>query len=355
MLSRDDGEGNCRATGYSRRGQDRWYAQGAKTPWRGKGRAGARDSMRAQGGTDSRRPTMRGFQAVSAPVSAPLGLTAGGAGLPRPARRAPTRRWGTLTASGLVHLSVLAAAVLLRVWYVPPEPASEGSPFQLVFAAPTPPPPPVPAPPTPMPQAAVAPPPTVQALATPDVPQVAPPAPATPAAAPDIPVPPVPLPTPAVPQLAEVHIPKPEPSRRSPAPPRHTPPPRRVAVAHAAPSTQAPASPTAAETPAPIVQATAQAAPVVPARPLSGMASDAPPVYPDSARRRGEQGRVLLRVNVSAEGRPVEVAVAQTSGFPALDQAAQDAVRRWRFVPASQAGVPIAAVADVRIRFRLEE
>ena len=305
-----------------------------------------------------RSQTARGFRAVSGPMAVPSPPVAGTIGA-RPPRRAPVRRWRSLAASSVAHLSFLAAAVLIGSQYVPPDPASEGSPFQLVFAAPTPKPPPVPAPPRPVPPTAVAPPPPAQqAPATPDVPQVAPPPPAELAATPDVPAPPVPAPAPTIPRLAEVAIPKPEPHRPAPAPPRHAAPERRVAAAHAVPHRPAAPAPTAAAEAAPSVpaaQAVAQAAPLVPARPLSGMASDAPPVYPELARRRGEQGRVLLRVNVSADGQPVQVAVAQTSGFPALDQAARDAVRRWRFVPATQAGIPIAAVADVRIRFRLEE
>ena len=40
------------------------------------------------------------------------------------------------------------------------------------------------------------------------------------------------------------------------------------------------------------------------------------------ARRRGQQGRVALQVNVSAEGMPVTVSVAQSSGYASLDAAA---------------------------------
>jgi protein TonB len=83
------------------------------------------------------------------------------------------------------------------------------------------------------------------------------------------------------------------------------------------------------------------------------MASDRPPAYPESARRRGQQGRVVLEVSVSPEGMPVSVTVAQSSGYPMLDAAAQNAVERWRFVPATRAGTPIAATAAVPILFRL--
>ena len=84
------------------------------------------------------------------------------------------------------------------------------------------------------------------------------------------------------------------------------------------------------------------------------METNRAPAYPEIAQQRGEQGRVLLRVSVSADGAPLEVDVAQTSGFPSLDSAALSAVRQWRFVPATQAGRPVAATAEVPVRFQIE-
>jgi protein TonB len=83
------------------------------------------------------------------------------------------------------------------------------------------------------------------------------------------------------------------------------------------------------------------------------METDRPPAYPEIARRRGEQGRVLLRVAVSPAGLPVNVSVAESSGFSILDSAAVNAVEQWRFVPATRAGAPVAATAEVPLRFRL--
>jgi protein TonB len=83
------------------------------------------------------------------------------------------------------------------------------------------------------------------------------------------------------------------------------------------------------------------------------METNRAPTYPEVARRRGEQGRVMLRVSVSPDGMPLEVAVMGTSGHPSLDAAAQSAVRQWRFIPATQAGRTVAAVAEVPIRFQL--
>lgn len=80
-----------------------------------------------------------------------------------------------------------------------------------------------------------------------------------------------------------------------------------------------------------------------------------PPRYPMAARRRGQQGRVLLRVTVSPTGAPDDVQLMESSGSAALDDAAKDAVRQWRFHPAVRNGVAIGTRLDVPIRFRLDE
>lgn len=77
------------------------------------------------------------------------------------------------------------------------------------------------------------------------------------------------------------------------------------------------------------------------------------PVYPPLARRASEQGRVLLRVHVTADGLADDVQVRDSSGFPRLDAAAQDTVRRWRFVPARQGDRAVAAWVMVPINFTL--
>jgi len=64
---------------------------------------------------------------------------------------------------------------------------------------------------------------------------------------------------------------------------------------------------------------------------------------------------VLVRVDVSADGAPTTVSVAQSSGASSLDDAAVAAVRQWRFVPASQGDQPMAGSAEVPVEFRLEQ
>ena len=78
------------------------------------------------------------------------------------------------------------------------------------------------------------------------------------------------------------------------------------------------------------------------------------PAYPPLARRRGEEGQVLLRVLVSTGGRAAQLELQQSSGSALLDEAAQAAVRQWKFVPAQRGGVAVESRVLVPIVFRLE-
>lgn len=77
------------------------------------------------------------------------------------------------------------------------------------------------------------------------------------------------------------------------------------------------------------------------------------PNYPPASRRMGEEGRVLLRVHVLANGQADEVRLQQGSGFERLDEAAVEAVRRWQFVPARLGDTAVAAWVIVPIAFNL--
>lgn len=83
--------------------------------------------------------------------------------------------------------------------------------------------------------------------------------------------------------------------------------------------------------------------------------SNAPPRYPHLARRRGQEGRVVLRVEVSADGEAAAVRIQRSSGHRLLDAAAIEAVRGWRFLPAKRAGTSVAGVLDVPVSFKLTE
>jgi len=79
-----------------------------------------------------------------------------------------------------------------------------------------------------------------------------------------------------------------------------------------------------------------------------------PPPYPIVARRRGIAGVVLLRAEVSAEGRCLQAKVMKSSGFGPLDEAALEAVKKWRFAPAKRGGQSVSAWVEIPVNFKLE-
>lgn len=80
-----------------------------------------------------------------------------------------------------------------------------------------------------------------------------------------------------------------------------------------------------------------------------------PPSYPLVARRMGLQGRVVLSVEVLAEGVCGQINIHQSSGHPMLDSAALQAVKTWRFMPARQAGSAVNKWFMIPIQFSLKD
>jgi protein TonB len=68
----------------------------------------------------------------------------------------------------------------------------------------------------------------------------------------------------------------------------------------------------------------------------------------------GEQGKVLVRVLVSVEGLVERIELKNSSGSRRLDQAALDAVKQWKFVPARQGDLKVSAWVLVPIVFTLQ-
>ena len=167
---------------------------------------------------------------------------------------------------------------------------------------------------------------------------------------------PVAKPTPVPPRPQPVAAPAPTPQPQ-PLPSKVTTP---TEVAQAAPV--APVSaPTAPTPPAPTrVEAPPAPAPVTaPSRtdvsiPASYSASNQKPIYPNMSKRLGEQGTVVLRVLVKADGSAGEVEVKSSSSYPRLDQAAIDAVKTWRFNPAKIDGKATDEWYQVPIPFKLQ-
>ena len=78
------------------------------------------------------------------------------------------------------------------------------------------------------------------------------------------------------------------------------------------------------------------------------------PPYPSLSKRLGEQGKVVVRVLIEANGTASKAEVRASSGFERLDQTAVQTVLRWRYVPGKRNGVAEAMWFDVPINFVLQ-
>lgn len=107
-----------------------------------------------------------------------------------------------------------------------------------------------------------------------------------------------------------------------------------------------PASPAPAPAPSPAVQT----APRFDADYLDNPA----PVYPPLSRRANEEGKVILRVFVEANGQPSQIEIRTSSGYGRLDKAALAAVSQWKFAPARLGNDSVGAWVLVPIVFSLQ-
>jgi protein TonB len=132
------------------------------------------------------------------------------------------------------------------------------------------------------------------------------------------------------------------------------PPPVVTAPAEAPSAVLAPPAPP--PPPAPPIEAASIRAPPpdIPPRFNADYLQNPAPPYPALSRRMGEQGRVVLRVLVSAAGLPEKVELKSSSGSSRLDQSALDTVKHWKFVPARQGDTPVPAWVLVPISFTLQ-
>lgn len=150
--------------------------------------------------------------------------------------------------------------------------------------------------------------------------------------------------------------PKPTPVQKQPPKPvvKRVVSPEPVAAPKPEPKPVVVEQPTPVETPPkPAKEEPALAPAVVPPRFDAAYLNNPTPSYPALSRRNGETGKVMLRVQVGADGLPKNITIAESSLFPRLDEAAVAAVKRWRFVPAKQGDQAITEWVLVPLNFKL--
>jgi protein TonB len=78
-----------------------------------------------------------------------------------------------------------------------------------------------------------------------------------------------------------------------------------------------------------------------------------PPLYPEAARRKHQDGLVILAVTVTPEGQASRVSIKKSSGFPILDNAAVQAVQNWEFQPARLGPLALESQIEIPVHFEL--
>ena len=176
---------------------------------------------------------------------------------------------------------------------------------------------------------------------------------------PPTPEPPKPKPQPPKPEPV-----KPQPRPEPPLPEQPKPEPAKAEVRPEPVKIEAPAT-AVAPAPTPVAPPAPQAPPPPPAPSVakpsartevsisaSYAAANRKPEYPKMSLRLGEQGTVVLTVMVKSDGSAGDVEVKSTSGFTRLDRAAADAVKTWRFNPATIDGKAVDKSYEVPITFK---
>ena len=75
------------------------------------------------------------------------------------------------------------------------------------------------------------------------------------------------------------------------------------------------------------------------------------PIYPSDALKDGVRGEVRVRATIDKDGVPTKLTAV--SGDPRLIQAAFQAIRQWRYRPATLEGQPIETTTIVSVAFGL--
>lgn len=251
----------------------------------------------------------------------PVPRTASTSNVPQLERPSPLRRWGPLALIVCLHLGLfqlLQNGLLHRMVLAVPE---NLIPVTIIAAPPAPPVPPVP-PPAASPVQAPAPkkPPVVRER-----------------------TPPRPRPEPKPPAQAAPQLKADTADSDRPAP--------------TAPTVQEPSAPVTAPAAPAAAQPVAAPAPATPKTLTSGVQYvQAPrPDYPVQSKRLGEEGKVILRALINAEGRVERIEIQRSSGHPRLDDAAREAVQNALFRPHLEDGRPVKVYAIVPISFRLDQ
>ena len=143
------------------------------------------------------------------------------------------------------------------------------------------------------------------------------------------------------PPLATAPPQREQPTARNPLPMNN----REQRAQHTLPPPPSPAARPALKTPPPMAAGSSTSKPKI--------VASSKPLYPRVARESGWEGTVIVRTLITADGAPSQVEIRKSCGHEALDLAAQEAIKNWKFLPAKDGNIPIAKWVDIPIKFDL--
>lgn len=89
------------------------------------------------------------------------------------------------------------------------------------------------------------------------------------------------------------------------------------------------------------------------AEPDSRFAGEFQPPYPPQLLRTGVEGKTVIKVLIGADGRVKQVAIVSADDPLFADAAERQALRRWRFRPATRDGTAIESWKQMTVRFEI--
>lgn len=87
--------------------------------------------------------------------------------------------------------------------------------------------------------------------------------------------------------------------------------------------------------------------------PLPSAARDFQPPYPSQLLRMGVEGKVVVRVQIGANGRVLQVAIISADDPLFAEATERQALRKWRFRPATRDGQAIESWKQMTVRFEI--
>jgi periplasmic protein TonB len=162
-------------------------------------------------------------------------------------------------------------------------------------------------------------------------------------------------------EIAQIEKPK-DIDKPPPPPPKleeikpYVPPPEFVNIQAAAPETNAITEVTRTQAPPPPVAVAAAPKPGTPIRmdpkhPLK----IGEEWYPDASKRAGEEGRCVVQITVSVDGRISNESIQTSSNVPRLDEACLKAVHGQKMIPATEEGKPVEKTVTIPIVWKLKQ